>query len=576
MRASHGPAFRTAEVVRWRYVFLLFDQTSAKEIIFVREDECVLSNKNRMIIMQYRYAHCFPMFHFFWFPSLFPLIPGVLGAFWALKEKCLPFLKRKGNQVSNGKSCARNISGGFVFTGTSDMLLKNDWNQAPRMWCTGQWLKTSWVPSLWTSFETGKQHGGAVSRAPIFGLRLKCCEGKRRVQNLQKKGLEWACGPNTTKTSKEPERGVKRHPSKRGNSMVSRSHVQPFSASVRSAARANVASRTYKKKAWNELVGPSLFEVLRGQTSRPEPTKKRLGMSLWAQHHQDQQRARKGRQKASFETGKQHGVAGSRAPIFGLRLKCCEGKRRVQNLQKKGLEWACGPNTTKTSKESERGIKSHPSKRGNSMVSRAHVHPFSGSVWSAARANVASRTVQKKAWNELVGPPLPRPAKSQKGASKGILRNGETAWCRGLTCSHFRPPFEVLRGQTSRPEPSKKKAWNELVGPTLPRPAKSQKGASKGILRNGETAWCRGLTCSHFRPPFEVLRGQTSRPEPTKKRLGMSSWTSFETGKQHGFNSILASLKGLWVALKNGMLQLTFENQGFLHFFANMVLNMVY
>ena len=140
----------------------------------------------------------------------------------------------------------------------------------------------------------------------------------------------------------------------------------------RSAARANVASRTWKKKAWNELVGPTLprpaksqkgaskatlrngetawcrgltcthfrppFEVLRGQTSRPEPTKKRLGMSLSAQHYQDQQRARKGRQKPPFETGKEHGVAGSRAPIFGLRLKCCEGKRRVQNLQKKGLE----------------------------------------------------------------------------------------------------------------------------------------------------------------------------------------------------------------------------------------------
>ena len=61
-------------------------------------------------------------------------------------------------------------------------------------------------------------------------------------------------------------------------------------------------------------------------------------MSLSAQHYQDQQRARKGRQKPPSETGKQHGVAGSRAPIFGLRLECCEGKRRVQNLQKKGLE----------------------------------------------------------------------------------------------------------------------------------------------------------------------------------------------------------------------------------------------
>ena len=117
-----------------------------------------------------------------------------------------------------------------------------------------------------------------------------------------------------------------------------------------------------------------------------------VGKSLWAQHYQDQQRARKGRQKPPFETGKQHGVAGSRAPIFGLRLEVCEGKRRVQNLEKKGLEWACRPNTTKTSKEPERGVKSHPSKRGNSMVSRAHVHPFSAFVWRSARANVASRT----------------------------------------------------------------------------------------------------------------------------------------------------------------------------------------
>ena len=232
------------------------------------------------------------------------------------------------------------------------------------------------------------------------------------------------------------------------------------------------------------------------------------------------------------------------------------------------------------------------------MVLRVHVHPFSASVWSAARANVASRTWKKKAWNELVGPTLPRPAKSQKGASKATLRNGERAWCRGLTCTHFRPPFGVLRGQTSRPEPTKKrlgmslsgqhyqdqhrgrkgrqkqtlrngetawcwkkKAWNELVGPTLPRPAKSQKGASEATLRNGETAWCRGLTCTHFRPPLQVLRGQTSRPEPTKKRLGMSLWAQhyqdqqrarkgrqkppFETGKQHGVASSRAPIFGL-------------------------------
>ena len=162
------------------------------------------------------------------------------------------------------------------------------------------------------------------------------------------------------------------------------------------------------------------------------------------------------------------------------------------------------------------------------MVSRVHVHQFSASVWSAAMSNVASRTYKKKAWNELAGPALQRPAKSQKGASKATLRNGETAWCRGFTCTNFRPPFGGLRGQTLRPEPTKKrlgmslsaqhykdqhrgrkgrqkppsetgkqhgvagsfsasvwraarsnvasrtykkKAWNELVGPTLPRPA---------------------------------------------------------------------------------------------------------
>ena len=166
--------------------------------------------------------------------------------------------------------------------------------------------------------------------------------------------------------------------------MVSRVHVHQFSASVWRAARSNVASRTYKKKAWNELVGPALqrpaksqkgaskatlrngetawcrgftctnfrppFGVLRCQTSRPEPTKKRLGMSLQAQHYRDQQR------------------------------------------------------------EPERGVKSHPPKRRNSMVLRVHVHQFSASVWRAARSNVASRTYKKKAWNELVGPTLPRPA----------------------------------------------------------------------------------------------------------------------------------------------------------------------
>ena len=95
--------------------------------------------------------------------------------------------------------------------------------------------------------ETATQHGVAGSRAPIFGLRLECCDVKRRVQNLQKKGLK-------------------------------------------------------------------------------------------AQHYRDQQRARKGRQKPPSETAKQHGVAGSRAPIFGLRLEGCDVKRRVQDRQKKGLE----------------------------------------------------------------------------------------------------------------------------------------------------------------------------------------------------------------------------------------------
>ena len=150
--------------------------------------------------------------------------------------------------------------------------------------------------------------------------------------------------------------------------MVSRVHVHQFSASVWRAARSNVASRTYKKKAWNELVGPALqrpaksqkgaskatlrngktawcrgftrtnfwppFGGLRCQTSRPEPTKKRLGMSLSAQHYKDQHRGRKGRQKPPSETATQHGVAGSRAPIFGLRLEGCEVKRRVQKHYK--------------------------------------------------------------------------------------------------------------------------------------------------------------------------------------------------------------------------------------------------
>ena len=154
------------------------------------------------------------------------------------------------------------------------------------------------------------------------------------------------------------------------------------------------------------------------------------------------------------------------------------------------------------------------------MVSRVHVHPNSASVWRAARLNVASRTYKKKAWNEFVGPALQRPAKSQKGASKATLRNGETAWCRGFTCTHFRPPFGGVKRRVQNLQ--KKGLWNELVGPALQRPAKSQKGASKATLRNGETAWCRGFTCTHFRPPFGGLRGQTSRPEPTKKRLGMS------------------------------------------------------
>ena len=75
-------------------------------------------------------------------------------------------------------------------------------------------------------------------------------------------------------------------------------------------------------------------------------------MSLSAQHYQDQHGGRKGRQKPPSETATQHGVAGSRAPIFGLRLEGCDVKRRVQDRQKKGLEWACRPSTTETSIES--------------------------------------------------------------------------------------------------------------------------------------------------------------------------------------------------------------------------------
>ena len=152
------------------------------------------------------------------------------------------------------------------------------------------------------------------------------------------------------------------------------------------------------------------FWVLRCQTSRPEPTKKRLGMSLSAHDYKDQHRGRKGRQKPPSETAKQHGVAGSRAPIYGLRLEGCAVKRRLQNLQKKGLEWACRPSTTETSKQPEKDVKIHPPKRRIGMVSRVHVHQFPASVLSAAVSNVASRTYKKKAWNELVGPTLQRPA----------------------------------------------------------------------------------------------------------------------------------------------------------------------
>ena len=47
---------------------------------------------------------------------------------------------------------------------------------------------------------------------------------------------------------------------------------------------------------------------------------------------------------------------------------------------------------------------------GGAMVSRVDVHQFSASVWRAAMSNVASRTYKKKAWNELVGPTLQKPA----------------------------------------------------------------------------------------------------------------------------------------------------------------------
>ena len=169
--------------------------------------------------------------------------------------------------------------------------------------------------------------------------------------------------------------------------------------------------------------------------------------------------------------------------------------------------------TTETSKEPERGVKSHPPKRRNSMVSRVHVHQFSASVWRAARSNVASRTYKKKAWNEVVGPALQRPAKSQKGASKATLRNGKTAWCRGFTCTNFRPPFGGLRGQTLRPEPTKKRLGMRLSAQHYQDQHRGRKGRQKPP---SETA------THNFRPPFGVLRCQTSRPEPTKKRLGMS------------------------------------------------------
>ena len=268
--------------------------------------------------------------------------------------------------------------------------------------------------------------------------------------------------------------------------MVSRAHVHPFSASVWNAARANVASRTYKKKgptlarpaksqkgaskatlrngetAWCRGLTCTQFRppfgALRGQTSRPEPPKKRLGMSLSAQHYQDQQRARKGRQRAPFETGEQHGVAGSRAPIFGLRLKCCEGKRRVQNLK-------------------------------------------------------------KKAWNELVGPTLPRPAKSQKGASKGTLRNGETAWCRGLTCTHFRPPFEVLRGQTSRPEPTKKRLGMSLWAQHYQDQQRARKGRQKPPFETGKQHGVAGSRAPIFGLRLEVCEGKRRVQNLEKKGL---------------------------------------------------------
>ena len=224
-------------------------------------------------------------------------------------------------------------------------------------------------------------------------------------------------------------------------------------------------------------------------------------MSLSAQHYKDQHRGRKGRQKPPSETAKQHGVAGSRAPIFGLRLEGCEVKRRVQNLQKKGLEWACRPSTTKTSIEAERGVKSHPPKRRNSMVSRVHVHQFSASVWRAAMSNVASKTYKKKAWNELVGPALQRPAKSQKGASKATLRNGETAWCRGFTCTNFRPPFGGLRCQTSRPEPTKKRLGMSLSAQHYQDQHRGRKGRQKPP---SETATQHGVAGS--RAPIFGLR----------------------------------------------------------------------
>ena len=253
----------------------------------------------------------------------------------------------------------------------------------------------------------------------------------------------------------------------------------------------NVASRTYKKKAWNELVGPALQRPAKSQKGASKATL-RNGETAWC----------RGFTCTNF-----------RPPFGGLR---------GQTLRPEPTKKRLGMSLSAQHYQDQHRGKSHPPKRENSMVSRVHVHPFSASVWRAAMSNVASRTYKKRLGMSLSAQHYKDQHRGRKGRQKPP---SETRKQHGVAGS--RAPIFGLRLEGCEVKRCvqnlQKKAWNELVGPTLPRPpAKSQKGASKAILRNGETAWCRGFTCTHFRPPFGGLRGQTLRPEPTKKRLGMS------------------------------------------------------